>query len=170
MPKPVPAAITAILDNIIIREGGFVHDASDRGGATKFGITAQTLGEWRGLGRPATPEEVHHLSVSEARDIYQQKYLDPFLGITDERVLETVVDTAVNMGVRAATRHLQMAVKVPADGAMGPVTLAAVNAKGRDALVPLVKARCLHYAQIVRADPSQSRFIVGWLTRALSLL
>jgi lysozyme family protein len=160
----------AILDNVIIREGGFTHDSTDRGGATKFGITAQTLGDWRTLGREASPEEVKHLSVSEARDIYQAQYLAPFAGITDPKVLEAVVDTAVNMGVRTATRQLQIAARVPADAVMGPVTLAAVNARGADLLVPVVKARCLHYAQIVRADPSQSRFIVGWLSRALSLL
>src|SRR5690606_13690489 len=68
-------AIDTILDEIIRREGGYVNHPADRGGPTNFGITAQTLGSWRKLGRPATAAEVQALKEPEARAIYRQQYI-----------------------------------------------------------------------------------------------
>lgn len=167
------ADIHAIIDRIIQREGGYGNDAVDRGGATKFGVTALTLGAWRKLGRPATPEEVKHLSVHEARDIYTAWYVvEPgFTAITDAKLAETVIDAAVNLGPRTATRQLQTALGVSADGRWGPVTEAAVSACDSAAInTALVKSRCLHYGRIVQADPAQAKFLPGWLSRALELL
>jgi lysozyme family protein len=65
-------AIDTILDEIIRREGGYVNHPADRGGPTKYGITAQTLGRWRKLDRPATATEVKALTETEARAIYRQ--------------------------------------------------------------------------------------------------
>ena len=67
--------IDTILDEIIRREGGYVNHPADRGGPTNFGITAQTLGSWRKLGRPATAAEVQALTETEARAIYRQQYI-----------------------------------------------------------------------------------------------
>lgn len=60
-----------IIDDIIRRKGGFIHHPADRGGPTKYGITAKTLGEWHHLGRTATSDEVSTLTESEAREIYR---------------------------------------------------------------------------------------------------
>ena len=53
----------AILEGVLVREGGFADHPADRGGATRYGITAATLGSWRKLGRQATREEVRALGV-----------------------------------------------------------------------------------------------------------
>ncbi len=52
--------IEPILDPIICREGDRVNHPADRGGQANFGITAQTLGGWRKLGRPATAAHQQH--------------------------------------------------------------------------------------------------------------
>lgn len=165
----------SIIDATIIREGGekVTNHAADRGRWTKFGITQKTLGEADNLGRDATPEEIKHLSVARARAIYADRYLDgPGFGvIADGYLLEAVFDDAVNVGPQTATRHLQMALKVPADGVMGPVTRKALGACNPELVITeLTKARCLYYAQIVKHDPTQAVFLVGWLSRALSFL
>ena len=68
----------AILAGILQREGGYRFVPGDRGGATNFGITQETLGRWRKLNRPATPEEVRALAKEEAEAIYYAQYLAPF--------------------------------------------------------------------------------------------
>lgn len=162
-----------IIDRIIEVEGGFVNDRVDRGGATKFGITAGTLGAWRGYGHAASVEEVRQLSVHEAREIYRQQYIvkPGFAAIDDDGLRAQLVDDGVLSGPRAAITALQIAVGVKPDGLLGPITVAAANTA--DALSlrrDLAIARALRLARLVQRDPTQSRFIVGWLDRALGFL
>jgi len=103
--------IDTILDEIIRREGGYVNHQADRGGPTKFGITAQTLGAWRKLGRPATASEVQALTKDEARAIYRQQYITgPGLDvITHPGLLRLLVDSGVHSGPKRAVQWLQSA-------------------------------------------------------------
>lgn len=162
-----------IIDRIIEVEGGFVNDPKDRGGSTKFGVTAGTLGLWRSYGRPATADEVRHLSVNEAREIYRRRYiLDPrFDRIQDDRLRAQLVDDGVLSGPGTAIKALQSVIGVPADGVLGPQSLAAVNAADPASVrVALVKARVLRMARIVQRDVTQVRFLAGWLTRTMEFI
>jgi len=38
-----------VIYDLIEREGGFSNHPADKGGPTKYGITQQTLSEWRGV-------------------------------------------------------------------------------------------------------------------------
>lgn len=162
-----------ILDGVVAREGGFVDDPTDRGGATKWGITAGTLGAWRKLGRPATREEVRALDLADARAIYRQMYITApgFTSIADGPLRAQMVDDGVLSGTRTAIMTLQRALGVAADGVIGPSTRAALReADPITVHVRVVKARLLRFGAIVREDPAQSRFLVGWMTRALGFL
>lgn len=162
-----------IIDAIIQREGGYVNDRHDRGGATKFGITAGTLGSWRGQTQPATAEEVRQLSVTEAREIYREQYVNKprFNLIADGRLRAQLVDDSVLSGPRAAITSLQVELGVKPDGLLGPVTIDAANTADAGILRrKLVVARSLRLARIVQKDTTQARFIVGWLSRALGFL
>jgi lysozyme family protein len=162
-----------IIDAVIEREGGFVNDPVDRGSATKFGITAATLGAWRGYGHAALVEEVRQLSVHEAREIYRQQYIvkPGFAAIDDDGLRAQLVDDAVLSGPRAAVTTLQLALGVKPDGALGAVTVAAANQADAARLrTQLVVARALRLARIVQSDSTQSRFIVGWMHRTLGFL
>ncbi len=108
--------IDTILDEIIRREGGYVNHPDDRGGPTKFGITAQTLGAWRKLGRPATAAEVQALTETEAMAIYRQQYITGpgFDAVTHPGLLHLLVDTAVHSGPKRAVQWLQAALGVTA--------------------------------------------------------
>jgi lysozyme family protein len=162
-----------IINAVIEREGGFVNDPTDRGGATKFGITAATLGAWRGYGHAALVEEVRQLSVHEAREIYRQQYIvkPGFAAIDDDGLRAQLVDDAVLSGPRAAITTLQIALGVKPDGILGPVTVAAANQATVASLrTKLVVGRALRLARIVQRDSTQSRFIVGWLQRTFGFL
>lgn len=116
--------IQRAISGVLLREGGFIDRKDDRGGATNRGITARTLGAWRNLGRPATAAEVRSMTEAEARAIYQMEYVQrPGLhAIPDQAVFELVLDAAVNHSPERAIKMLQVALGVPQDGILGPVT------------------------------------------------
>jgi lysozyme family protein len=170
------ASDTAVIAAIIDQESErFTNDPLDRGGPTKFGITARTLGRARRLGRLATAEEVEALEKPEAVDIYRRMYIiDP--GFTTEvfpyePLRRAVIDAGVNFGAKAAIKHLQLALGVTADGIIGPQTRQAIaHGNPHRILLDTVRHRSRHYGRIVQNDHTQVRFIVGWLDRAFDQL
>lgn len=160
--------IDAVLDEILRREGGYVNHPADRGGPTRFGITAATLGEWRALGRAATREEVAALTEAEARAIYRERYISApgFASITQPALLVLLVDAGVHSGSRRAVLWLQTALGVAADGVLGPKTRAALAAADQDALYGKVLGQRLRYlGRLITNDPAQAAFAAGWMNR-----
>lgn len=140
-----------ILDRILAHEGGYVWHTDDKGGPTNRGITQATLSDW--LGRPATLADVQGLTEDTARAIYREKYLKPFDGV-DPEVKPQVVDIAVNSGVMRARTLLAQAQQQ---------TERPVNTQ-------LAILRLEHYAKIVKQNPKQSVFLLGWIRRAVGYL
>lgn len=109
-------------DRLIGHEGGYVDHRSDPGGATNWGIT-QAVARANGYAG-----DMRDFTQVQARAIYRLAYWD---AVQAERlpaeVRYDVFDGAVNSGVGQSVRWLQRAVGVAADGALGAVTLAAVN-------------------------------------------
>lgn len=162
-----------IIDDVIARERGFADHPNDRGGPTKYGITASTLGQWRQMGRPATRDEVRALELSEAQAIYRHLYIEApgFDAITAAPLRAQVIDYGVLSGSYAATVALQRALEVEADGVFGKRTRAALLAADPVMVhVRVLKHRLRRFAQIVEADHSQAVFLEGWTMRALTFL
>lgn len=166
--------IKRFLARIIDVEGrDFTNDPDDLGGATRFGITQATLGEARKLGRLATPAEVQALEQPEAEDIYRREWIghaDLRIGLVhDIHKAWFIFDTAVLFGQRRAGIFANRAAgKLGVEDSTVDVPL--VNKVDRAAfLVAGVELRISHHAKRVRKDPSQARFIVGWVDRAHAL-
>lgn len=160
-----------VLDEILAREGGFINHPADKGGATNWGITIETLSEWRK--KPAGVNDVMHLTRAEAREIYRAQYIERpgFLGIENEKVRSLVIDCAVNHGVTRAIKLLQQAAHVFADGILGPKSLAAVNRMTPAALYRrLCAERVRLYGRIITKDPSQAVFAAGWCNRVAEFI
>lgn len=160
--------IEHILDQIIRREGGYVNHPADRGGPTQYGITAQTLGGWRKLGRAATASEVAVFTESEARAIYRQQYITApgFDSITHPALLALLVDAGVHSGPKRAVQWLQTALGVSADGVIGPKTRAALTVAEQGVLYGKVLGQRLRYlGRLITDDPKQSAFAAGWMNR-----
>jgi lysozyme family protein len=139
-----------IVADIVRREGGYVDDKVDRGRCTNYGITRTTLQEWRG--QYVTCDDVRQMPVDEARAIYHARYVKPFDGV-DASLKPQVVDIAVNSGVSRAR------------------TMLAIAQQGnRPVSVQLVIERLKHYGRICKQDPTQTKFIGGWIERATSFL
>ncbi|MDP1644763.1 MAG: glycosyl hydrolase 108 family protein [Thiobacillus sp.] len=157
-----------ILADIIRREGGFVNHPADRGGPTNFGVTAQTLGGWRKLGRAATADEVKALTEAEARAIYRQQYVTApgFETITHPALLHLLVDSAVHSGPKRAVQWLQTALGVTADGVIGAKTRATIAQADQETLYRKVLGQRLrHLGRLITSDPKQAAFAAGWMNR-----
>jgi lysozyme family protein len=166
-------AVDQIIDDVLRREGTFVNDAADLGGPTMRGITATTLARWRQA--PVTLADIQALTEAEARDIYRHLYVEApgfAEAIPNERLLALVVDFGVLSGPVVATKALQRAIGVLDDGVLGPKTrrVLAAQAGSLDVYNRLLAERIGHHVRIVLLNPSQRRFLDGWLTRLVSFL
>jgi lysozyme family protein len=164
-------SVETIIDGLIGREGGLVADQADHGGVTKFGITKAALTEW--LGHPAADIDIAALNEDDARRIYSDLYVwhPGFDAIKDPVLQELVVDCAVLHGREAAAKWLQDAAGVAVDGAIGPKTIAAVNAARPLTLhLRICAARWRFMGAIVGGDPAQAHFIHGWCNRGAHFL
>jgi len=151
-------------------EGGFVNDPDDRGGATNYGITMQTLKEWRGNGT-VTEQDVKDLSVDEARNIYYYLYVKRYkLDELPDELAEIVFDSVINHGPRGGIRILQRAVGAKDDGVIGRETVEKAKVNIDKVYLRVVGERLKYYASIIKNQPSQVKFIAGWINRVLRFL
>lgn len=142
-----------LLDQILAREGGYVDHPADKGGPTNHGITLPTLSRY--LGRSASLAEIQALDASNARNIYADLYIrrPGFNQIINDHLRALVVDCAVNHGISRATRWLQEAVGVAADGVLGPITAGAVNAADSRAIYcAVLEKRVAFFGAIIVSD------------------
>ncbi len=144
---------------VLEKEGVLSDDARDPGGLTKYGITKR---EYPDL-------DIANITVADAVAIYRRDYWAKIRG--DDLAWAFALplfDCAVNQGPGVAIRFFQLALGVRADGAFGPVTLAAaqaVQAKPDDVLVRFMAQRILHYASL-GTWPTFGR---GWARRAFAI-
>ena len=126
-------SVQDIATDIVAREGGFVNDPDDPGGATKYGVTIHTM---RRLGLDLTGDgvvsvaDVRRLSRNDAVDIFIEHYFTrPQLAKLPVVVQASVFDMYVNAGANALKilqRLLgQMGFPVAVDGVLGPKSLEA---------------------------------------------
>ena len=167
-----PASDADIVDAIIAREGGFVDDPSDPGGATRYGITIATYAAFKG--HPVTAADIETMPMSDAVAIYTKQYIGApgFDAITDLHIRSVVVDTGVLFGPARAVQFLQGAVGVPVNGIMGPATVAAVNnfSDPRAVCNSIAVQRVKYHGARVQAHPEQLHDLGGWLARATSFI
>lgn len=149
------------LTEVLKHEGGWADHPKDPGGATMKGVTIGTFAQFKG--RKVTKEELRNISDADLRAIYKRKYWDVVKGDDLPVGLDFVTfDAAVNSGPARGARWLQTALGVPADGKIGPVTIAAARA----ANVP----QSIDYACNVRLDflrklKTWPTFGKGWARR-----
>lgn len=147
----------------LAKEGGskFTDVPEDKGGATKYGIS-----------QAAYPNvDIRNLTEQQARDIYKRDYWDRVRGddITSQLIAENVFDTAVNMGVRTTSRLVQKMLEIdPADGIIGSASLGVINQQNeKEFLVHFTLVKIGYYASICNKNREQSKFLLGWVNRAL---
>ena len=177
--------VRTLAEEIVTREGGFVNDPADPGGATNFGVT---IGTMRRLGLDLTGDgqvteaDVRALSREQAVEIFLEHYYRrPGLAGLPEALQPSVFDMYVNAGgnaVRILQRLLiAMGFDLEVDGAIGPQTLRAAQA-AQDAAPDHVAdaygiARRDYYYRLADHRPASRKYARrrdgskgGWILRA----
>lgn len=177
--------VRAIAEEIVAREGGFVNDPDDPGGATKHGVTLHTL---RRLGLELTGDgridgrDVRALTRAQAVEIFLRHYhARPGIDGLPAPLQPSVFDMYVNAGANAVKilqRLLcQMGQRVAVDGVIGPQTRAATDAAHAAAPRHLVDAygiaRRNYYFHLADRRPASRKYARtraggkgGWIRRA----
>ena len=157
--------IDSIIDDVLKREGPPTNDPTDTGGRTAFGISEKA--------NPAAWAD-GKVTEAEARAIYERKYVDfpGFRGVEDKHLQAQLIDFGVHSGPAIAIMNLQAILKVTVDGVLGPKTLEALQKAlpFEDVNNHLVAARIRLIGRIVSKNPSQVKFLNGWLDRSLQFL
>lgn len=166
------ANIDKLIPHIIKWEGGskYTNDPLDRGGATKYGVTIGTL---QGLKYDTNRDgkvnidDVKLLQLDDFKRILKSQYWDRWKAdmIVNQSVANLLVDWLWGSGKWGITIP-QSLLGVPADGKVGNVTISALNASNQRIIYNKVwEARRQFYYNIVANNPSQSKWLRGWLNR-----
>jgi lysozyme family protein len=177
--------VREIATEIVAREGGYVNDPDDPGGATNYGVTIHTM---RRLGLDlnrdgqVTAADVRALTRAQAVEIFITHYYErPRIAALPEAVQASVFDMYVNAGANAV-RILQrlvrdMRIDCGVDGVIGPQTIGAVQQAMASAPAHFVDAygiaRRNYYYGLADARPASRKYARrrdggkgGWITRA----
>ena len=176
--------VDQLIDALIDREGGYVGNPADRGGATRFGIT-EAVARAHGFGGAMS-----ELPRTEAIAIYRRLYwLRPgfdAIAARAPRLAAELFDTGANMGPAVAVTFLQRALTalnrngrdypdlVP-DGRIGAATLAVLDAflAARGSAGEVILLRALdalqgeRYLRLAERRPANEAFLYGWLANRI---
>lgn len=160
-----------LLKPFILRwEGGFVDDPLDRGGATNKGITIGTFRNF--YGKEATVEQLKNITDEQWLHIFKCGFWDKWKAddINNQSIADIVVDWAWASGTVTSIKQVQKILGVAVDGIVGNDTLTAINTADQCTLFDKIHSRRIEFVEnIVKRDPSQTRFLKGWKNRINSL-
>lgn len=176
--------VDTMIEAVIDREGGYVDHPADRGGPTRWEVTAAAAHAdgYRG--------DLRALPRERAAAIYRRTYWTaPAFAAVAERapaIAGELFDTGVNMGPATATAFVQRALNalnreasdypdIAVDGAIGPCTLAALDAflghRGEAGATVLLKAiealQGERYVALAERRPANEAFLYGWLANRI---
>ena len=134
---------------VLSKEGGYVNDPDDKGGATNKGITQNTYDSYLKTHKQTT-KNIKNITTEEVHAIYYNNYWVK-TGCDKMTPIFAVIafDTAVNMGV----------------GRVGEFMKAA-EYKFPD---KFILARIKKYTEFAKIG-NQKKFLLGWLNRVFDLI
>lgn len=156
-------------------EGEFSCLEHDRGGITKYGITAPFLQDYR-YAIDSENGEPHHVAdvtksqaVAMYRALWQKEKLD---SIENESIARAIFDYTVHSSAREVIKRLQHLLntqfgqQLPEDGKMGAKTLSAINQQDSKAFFKALQTERRTYLQtFIAQNPEQKDFENGWMQR-----
>lgn len=151
-------------DLLITHEGGFSNRplSDDPGGATMYGVTEAVARSNGYMG------EMKDLTLEFAKSVYRKSYWDKCrCDELPDNLRYAVFDAAVNSGPGQTIKWLQSTIGVKVDGAIGPMTIASVNAANPIVVEKQMLGKRLRFMTELKNWTANSR---GWSRRIASLL
>lgn len=150
-----------IFKHIQVWEGGDkLHNVSgDTGGWTKFGIAYNYNKQ-----HFSSLDDFKKMTFDKAAEITYNNYYKPLqLDLVNRESQAMLFDMAFNMGTKKAIVLAQRALGLEDDGVIGVKTKVALPNLSKE---KLYEERIKFYNTIVKNNPTQKKFLKGWLNRA----
>ena len=145
-------------DLVIVNEGGYVDNPADPGGATNLGCTKAVWQEY--VGYEVTKQDIKELTKEDVKPLYKKRYWDAIHGDALPSGLDyCIFDAAINSGVSRSSKWIQEIVGVPADGAIGNNTMAAITQINPVTMINEFSEKRLAFLQSLKTWPM---FGKGW--------
>lgn len=161
---------------IFANEGGYVFDKVDKGRETYCGISRRYYPNWAGWpivdqNKPLKKGDILPQLSPLVKQFYKRTQWDAIKGDAfDSQAIATFICDWYVTSNDDAVKALQIAVGVNPDGVVGGQTIEATNGfNEKDLMRKLKIARKSFYEGIVAKDPTQKKFIKGWLNRVESI-
>lgn len=171
-----------LIKMVLKHEGGWVNDPADTGKATYQGISSKYHPMWEGWEILKRYEPLKYNEIVDdpelekcVIDVYTADYYNPMkIDKVDNLMLSAhMFCHCVNAGCSAAVKLLQKSINkvyginMLVDGRVGPKTLEYANKvdKINNLIKEYIKQRKDFYNNIVKRNPSQKKFLKGWIAR-----
>ena len=145
-------------------ESGYCNHPLDLGGETKFGISKRYYPNL----------DIKNIALDDAKRIYHNDFWNRYGydQIRNIKIASKVFSITVNTGPKQSHVILQRALNaagfiIEDDGIFGPKTIEATNRANLKVLIATLKSEnAAFYRLLIKNNPSQSKFIHGWMKRA----
>lgn len=149
------------------KKTGWANDPADTGGATMVGITLNTYKSYCTKKGQKTPSatDLKNISFSTWKNIAHEMYWNKCGGdsIEDQGVANMIADWVWHSGT-GMLKKVQDLVGATQDGSIGPKSIAAINST-EGLKKKLYDARKAYFEAIVTRNPSQKKWLNGWMNR-----
>jgi lysozyme family protein len=160
-------------EQMLASEGGFTDDERDNGnklpdgrkGSTMLGVTQYNWEQH--VGHQVTHDDMRKLTPADVEPLYKKKYWDVVRADELPSGIDYLVfDMGVNAGPGRSIKLLQTAVGTTPDGALGPITMAAVWALDPVTLIERFSAEKVVF---YRGLDDFKTYGNGWLNRVAAV-
>lgn len=154
-------------------EGGWTESPAEPGGASNWGISMVSFGDWRKKHKlpPPTFDDLKALTPDQATAIYEETW-EPQINFDNLPVGVdlSMLDKSINLGVVGGIKLLQQEINAAQTGKMDGVTMLSLRAfAAPDRAAALCAQLGAGWLMIKKQSPNWDKYKAGWTNRSVSI-